>query len=325
MAAKIAGREFAQLSSNGRNDDTAAASVKRWAAQSSMRSSTSSDGQQQEQESRSQVEGQQASNSRSFSSEDLPEIYKLLSSRTQESIIKALRFRQSQPLLSPSTSSSSTSSSNSPVSPLDSFETLVRDSYFRASVLSKVPSWEVDPDKLEALEAASGESSRPGGGDRASTSRVPLTLPGRGRKLWAGQEGSNPHDRLLPSFSQMSFEDDSRIEGITHEEHEAALAQATEEEERATSAATAAATAARIQQHKKTRHANGRNGSHQDSRSQAGTREKQSRPSAIGRAKGQLAPSKGLKEFRVTGRAELPRVSFAHRSQHQQQQQRPAL
>jgi hypothetical protein len=32
-----------------------------------------------------------------------------------------------------------------------------------------------------------------------------------------------------------------------------------------------------------------------------------------------LAPSKGLKEFRVMGRAELPRVSFAHRSQQQQQ------
>lgn len=306
MAAKIAGRELASLVRKDASTSATAAAIKRWLAQSGLRP--------QRTEHRGIADSTQgASTSPSISStaaspvesppfslDGLPEVYKLLSQRTQDSIVKALRFRQASP-------SSPLDSATASQTPLQAFEALVRDSYFRASVLSKVPAWEVDPDKLDALQAASGNRSS-NSDSRASTSRIPLTLPGRGRKLWAGQEGSNPHERILPADHAVEQET-----GVTQEEHEAALQQATQEEEEAQR--LQAALLQQGQGQRKARHANSRNGAGD------GIKQRHSRPSALGRAKGQLAPAKGLKEFRVTARAELPRaVTFrSHRPQQQHQ------
>lgn len=301
MAAKIAGRELAALA---RKDAEAEKAIKRWLVQSGLKASQ----QQQEQTSEEPV----ASTSRASETQQtstlqdlgLGEIYTLLSPRTQSSIVKALRFRQASPL--PEAASAPSSSS-----PLPAFEALVRESYFRTSVLAKVPAWETDPDKLAALQA-SQEQGTPLR-KRASTSALPLTLPGRGRKLWAGQEGSNPHERLLPAFEKLQVAED-----VSAEEHDAAMAQAVAETEAEAEQAEAQRLQAALLGHgenlqsKKARHPDGRNG-----RRYKPVKEVHSRPSALGRAKGQLAPAKGLSEFKVTGRAELPRPGRSHQQYKQ--------
>jgi hypothetical protein len=118
----------------------------------------------------------------------LPAAFDALNPRTKEAVAKVLRYRdQPSPILHPESGDLVASGSSSTyahgVGPnfipsslpaLRTFEGLARESYFRASAIAKVPVWQADEQSLEDMRALGG--------------KTPITAPGYGRKVWAGQE-----------------------------------------------------------------------------------------------------------------------------------------
>ena len=95
---------------------------------------------------------------------ELPPIFNLLQYRTRVNAIKAIKFRQ-VPDGGPSS--------------LTELQRLAREAFFRTTAIGKIPEWSVDQDKVDDIVNA----SRMTGEENA-----PITVPGHGRKLWAGQE-----------------------------------------------------------------------------------------------------------------------------------------
>ena len=108
----------------------------------------------------------------------LPKAYDVLQSRTRLALMKALQYQEpvshasQTPLTSPRATTSTIFTPR-----FRSFESLAREAFFKASAVSKVPLWAVDPDKVEDMRDYSSNKDN-----------VPVTVPGYGRKLWAGQE-----------------------------------------------------------------------------------------------------------------------------------------
>lgn len=129
-----------------------------------------------------------------------PAVYDLLNPITKNSVAKVLRYRGvTSPLLleaaqqeeeEESSRQSTTSTkqddqvdaSATPVAgqilpALPAFEKLAREAFFKAIAVSKVPAWSLSKDLRSLMrETVDDESS------------VPITAPGSGRKIWAGQE-----------------------------------------------------------------------------------------------------------------------------------------
>lgn len=247
----------------------------------------------------------------------LPSIYSMLNGKTRDNVLKVLRFRTSGPPLAAfsesaedsapqastsgadaSTSESLTTeavqtraasspavpSSSTRTSALAEFESIARDAFFKATVISKVPDWRIDADKLSDLAANSDTpSGRPG--------EVPVTLPGYGRKLWAGQEGIVEARR---SDTRQQHEDDFEADEEGWED------------EVRSDAADGQARRERVQslQKRKMRHPNGRNGD----RSQAvpaGRHVPRGR-SALSRAKGNQAAPRDMAHRR--SRVDMPQI-----------------
>lgn len=234
-----------------------------------------------------------------------PAVYELLNDLTKLNMNKALRYVKTSPspssqaessstlaasLLSSTTdstsSAASTSASTSAISngnnsiqlTLQRFDELARDSFLRTSAISKVPLWDVDLQKYEDLLLHASES-------KAST---PVTLPGQGRKLWAGQEDLNKRydgwDSLLTTTPSTSSAWRTRKGRALEQEAEE---QEWEDEEGQSATPQLIAAQQKEQRDKylkkKLRHPEGRNGNH-------GQR------SAIARSKGHTAPPRTLRE-----------------------------
>lgn len=65
--------------------------------------------------------------------------------------------------------------------PLTELQRIARQAFFHTSAVSKLPSWELDNERIQDLRA-NAEKFREG------TLSTPVTVPGYGRKIWAGQE-----------------------------------------------------------------------------------------------------------------------------------------
>ena len=107
----------------------------------------------------------------------LPKAYDLLQPRTRTSLQKALRYCDTNPPPFASSSSPSSPSPSPSHSSFTSFEALAREAFYKTSAIAKIPTWTVDPDRLDDLR-----------GNSVHEESVPVTVPGYGRKLWAGQE-----------------------------------------------------------------------------------------------------------------------------------------
>jgi hypothetical protein len=246
MTARIVGRQLARLVRENKSSEKA---VLEWAT------ATSNEGLSQQ-----------------------PEVYKLLSDMTRLHTKKALQFATR---FSPKTSSTSPSSSDSNQdSPststsiissterlsLKRFDDLARESFFRTSAVSKVPVWDVDLGKYEdvLLNAKNIKEN------------APVTLPGHGRKVWAGQEDlAKRYDNEESLIAELDEE-------AEWEDEPAAMTTLNAEDKKAQRTADFK---------KKMRHPGGRNGA-------------QGQRSAIARAKGHQAPPRGMAERRL--RADMP-------------------
>lgn len=206
-----------------------------------------------------------------------PEVYGLLNDMTRLHTKKALRFLPS----SSSSSSSSTtadaesSSSSTPSTPsgsnnrlsLQQFDSLAKEAFFRTTAISKVPLWDEDLNKYEDLLLQGKENP----------DSVPVTTPGQGRKLWAGQEDfGKRYSASTPTISQKSTREESAWEDIDEEQVQTEQ-QKKEIRDKWTK--------------KKVRHADGRNGA-------LGQR------SAIARSKGHQAPPRSMSERKL--RLDMP-------------------
>lgn len=97
---------------------------------------------------------------------ELPSIYStLLRPQTYTSLKKALTI--------PTSSTSTTVSSSS----LSAFQSLAREAFYVSTAISKVPEYSADEQKREMVTL---NARRP--------ENAPVTVPGQGRKIWAGQE-----------------------------------------------------------------------------------------------------------------------------------------
>lgn len=235
-----------------------------------------------------------------------PQVYELLNDLTKLNMNKALRYVKASPSSSSQAKSSSTTAAFSSSSSTDStssaaastsastssssngsnsiqltlqrFDELARDSFLRTSAISKVPLWDVDLQKYEDLLLHANES-------KAST---PVTLPGQGRKLWAGQEDLNKRydgwDPLLNTTPSTSSTPRTR-KGRALEQEAEEQEWEDEEDQRTTPQLSASQQKEQRDKYlkKKLRHPEGRNGNH-------GQR------SAIARSKGHTAPPRTLRE-----------------------------
>lgn len=259
-----------------------------------------------------------------------PAIYDSLDEWTQRNLRKALRFihyqstanantasETSVPVEEPAASTSAASSSEGDAEATTArtpeeakkamtqnhlsthltfrkFDELARESFLRTMAMSKVPLWGPDLDKYEQLMLVAEEQ----------IPRVPVTVPGFGKKLWAGQEDfdlrydtqdiekmdlnkkkrqrSAERDLLKQSRAETAAEnpaEDGEWEDIIE------ASRMSEEERR---------TERERYMKKKMRHPGGRNG-------------KQGQRSAIARAKGHLAPPRSRAER--SRRLDLPSMS----------------
>jgi len=205
----------------------------------------------------------------------LPPVYKLLRPNTQESLLKVIRHRQigsSAPAPAASSSTSSTTSPAPPPPPTPSafavFEQMAREAFYRTTAVGKVPAWQVDEGKAASIDAMTPKFDD---GDEAGSV---LTLPGHGRKLWAGQE-----DQASGAWEDVVDED-------VHAEAEQELLRELKHER-----------LARLQ--KKLRHPDGRNGNGNAS----GVNRQRS---ALSRAQGHRAAPRTLAERRQ--RLDMPTV-----------------
>lgn len=202
-----------------------------------------------------------------------PEVYGLLNDLTKRNARKVLRFSSSQSSASSDASTSeasspsaSTSSSTDSYTPthlsLQRFDEIAREAFLRTTAISKVPLWDDDLTKYEDMFLHGKENK----------DSVPVTVPGQGRKLWAGQEDFTK--RYSPAYSPVPRTLKENEEGWEDVE-EAQLAPAQERKERGDKWTK-----------KRPRHAEGRNGN-------LGQR------SAIARSKGHQAPPRSESERKL--------------------------
>lgn len=188
-----------------------------------------------------------------------PEVYSLLNDLTRRHTQKALRFlSSSEPSLEAESSDSIPSPSNKHLT-LEQFDSIAREAFFRTTAISKVPLWDEDMTKYEDMFLHANEN----------TDSVPVTVPGQGRKLWAGQEDFNK--RYSPSST--SYSNSKALEENEWEDVEDGNVNTREEKKEIRDKWTK----------KKLRHADGRNGN-------LGQR------SAIARSKGHQAPPRTMSE-----------------------------
>lgn len=212
-----------------------------------------------------------------------PEVYDLLNEMTRSHTKKALRFLpSSSSSSSPSASSeaeasTSTSSSLSPSSnkhlTLQQFDSLAREAFFRTTAISKVPLWDEDLNKYEDLLLHGKEN----------LDSVPVTRPGQGRKLWAGQEDLD--SRYPNTSTSSSHQEKARAEEEWEDVEEEQQIQTVQQKKEIRDKWTK----------KKVRHADGRNGA-------LGQR------SAIARSKGHQAPPRTMSERKL--RHDMPVFSI---------------
>ncbi|KAK9897538.1 hypothetical protein P389DRAFT_151481 [Cystobasidium minutum MCA 4210] len=222
-----------------------------------------------------------------------PEVYDLLNDLTRHNIRKALQYvpvgsspssngtepAESTASAEASTSASTSSSSEHPTKlTLQHFDELAREAFLRTTAISKVQLWDIDMQKYEDLLLHAPSEAR---------ESTPVTVPGHGRKLWAGQEdlnlrydGWDPATTTTPSKTSRSRAAQRQEEAEEEWEDEETKLNATELKEQRAKYLK-----------KKLRHPEGRNGNH-------GQR------SAIARSKGHIAPPRTLRERFL--RADMP-------------------
>lgn len=205
-----------------------------------------------------------------------PKVYSFLNEMTTRHIKKALRFLPATSSTSSSTGSPSSEAEASTSTPspsdthltLSQFDSIAREAFFRTTAISKVPLWDEDMSKYEDLLLHAKED----------TDSVPVTLPGHGRKLWAGQEDLDKrYSPISTSTSSKSVEEDE-WEDVNEDR---TIEQKKEIRDKWTK--------------KKKRHEDGRNGN-------LGQR------SAIARSKGHQAPPRTMSERKT--RFDMPVASI---------------
>jgi hypothetical protein len=195
-----------------------------------------------------------------------PKVYSLLNEMTTRHIKKALQFLPpTSSTSSPASSSADADASTSTSVPsnkhltLSQFDSIAREAFFRTTAISKVPLWDEDMSKYEDLLIHAKED----------TDSVPITLPGHGRKLWAGQEDLDKRYSPISASKSSKLVDEDEWEDVNEEDR--TIEQKKEVRDKWTK--------------KKKRHDDGRNGN-------LGQR------SAIARSKGHQAPPRTMSERR---------------------------